>query len=241
MNNKFEFKWLTNIWKIAINLRTINVTAPKTEKRPHNMSALIFVAAGMAITYTAILYYTGNGQQWAWYHNLVSTLISIILGLFAGFHLYQNQVKDTASRQKQDLVILLQQELSDHYRILSSGERMTISYPGDTIPVMITYIQPLVIEKAAQSGLFGPIETANLLHIARKIHTFNLAENFLITAINSPAANQQQLVKFAARNVDQTSNALLYTDIPKVASQIGFELINMENPGAPLPNPPQVH
>ena len=151
-------------------------------------------------------------------------------GLAAGFLVYYQQRGEADQVETTMLRSLLQQELSQFRRLLMHGEPAQIVVGTETYRPLITFLQPLAVEKAAQSGQFGAIDTSNMLQMAGKIRTYNLQVQFFMSALagssTDPATSGR--LKFALSNLQQARSAILY-DIEFEAKRLGIVLIEMND------------
>lgn len=92
---------------------------------------------------------------------------------------------------------------------------------GPVTQVLITFVQPLVIEKSALSGIFDRHQSENLLHLARKIRMFNIKVNHMIAVIQARAENG--FLIHAAENVEQTRAGSIEA-LRHVARQLGISI-----------------
>lgn len=193
-----------------------------------NLIILTILTVLIGFGYSVYVFKNAPDQLWNWYHGLVATLLSIMLGVVAGFLVYYHQKAYENRTDTETTRILLQQELSHLKRLLATGDRATITIDTTTYSPLIISLQPLALEKAAQSGHFDPIETANMLHIAGKIRTYNLQVQFLLTTLNASNTDQgyQSRLKFVLSNLEAARKALL-NDIEFEAKKLNISLIDM--------------
>ena len=174
----------------------------------------------LALAYSALILLEQQPKAWDWFNTLAATGISFFLALIAGIYLFNQQTMATRTSENEDLRILLTAELSDLQRILNDSNRMGLDFPsGKKIDVLITYIQPLVIEKAALSGLFTVTESENLLHIARKIRTYNLKTQYFLSLL--PSRSSESTFLHAYENLEQSRVAII-SNIGHVANQLNL-------------------
>ncbi|MNF94006.1 hypothetical protein D3C85_1228930 [compost metagenome] len=174
----------------------------------------------LALAYSALILLQQQPKAWDWFNTLAATGISFFLALIAGIYLFNLQTMATRTSENEDLRILLTAELSDLQRILNDSNRMGLDFPsGKKIDVLITYIQPLVIEKAALSGLFTVTESENLLHIARKIRTYNLKTQYFLSLL--PSRSSESTFLHAYENLEQSRVAII-SNIGHVAIQLNL-------------------
>lgn len=176
----------------------------------------------LAVIYSALIYYRQREKFWDWLNTLSATALSFFLALVAGIYLFNQQAIATGKASQEDLRRLLGAEMSDDLRILNDPSRMSITFPsGKKTTVLITFVQPLVIEKAALSGLFTVSESENLLHIARKMRMLNLKIEYFLGLVQSRA--NEATFMHAITNIEETRLANI-AGIKVVANQLNIEL-----------------
>lgn len=176
----------------------------------------------LAIAYSALVGFQQQAKLWDWLNTLAATGISFFLALVAGLFLFNQQSIATRKDGASDLRFLLSAELTDLVRILSDSSRMVVHLPGrGQFSALITFVQPLVIEKAALSGLFNAIESENLLHAARKIRMFNVKCQYLLGLIQS--RSEPDALVHANNNLEETRVAIIEA-ARCVASQLNLKL-----------------
>lgn len=179
----------------------------------------------LALVYSALVAFHQEPKLWDWLNALAATGISFFLALVAGLYLFNQQADATRVTNSSELRLLLVAELSDMVRILSDSSKMTVHFQGGgQISILITFIQPIIIEKAALSGLFGALESENLLHAARKVRMFNVKCQYLLGVLqNRP---EHATLVHANNNLEETRVAIIET-IRHLASQLNLQLTDV--------------
>jgi len=159
---------------------------------------------------------------WDWLNTLVGSGLSFFLAVLGGIYLFRLQNAATERSEREALRELLCAEFSDLIRILSDTSKMELTtQSGLTKSVLVAFVQPLVIEKSAVSGLFSRQESENLLHIARKIRMFSFKTEHMMSVIQARA--EEQFIIHAADNVEQTRVGTI-EGIRHVARQLGISI-----------------
>ena len=162
-----------------------------------------------------------------WWDSLVSTFISVLLAIVVGIWLFEYGETRTNQNKKDSYRNLLSSELSDTSRILSTGKRMTIKINENNYPVLITHVQPIIIEDAARSGLFNEIITENMLHLARKMKIFNIKTEYVLARMASgrpPNEDKfEENMQNAIKNIDETKESIV-TTIDLLVKQLAIDL-----------------
>lgn len=178
----------------------------------------LVVAAG----YSVAVYYAQLDKFWDWLNTLVGSGVSFFLALLAGIYLFGLQNRSTERTTRTALRSLLAAEMSDLLGVLGDRSRMSISLPsGATHSVLVAFVQPLAIEKAALSGLFSKVESENLLHLARKLRMLNFKSHYLMGLVQS--RSDEQTLVHALENVEQTRIASI-EGIRHVGVQLGLPM-----------------
>lgn len=176
----------------------------------------------LAISYSLFIYFAKPQQLLEWVTTVVASGISFFLAIIAGIYLYNQQKSAEESSQAKDLRLLLAAEFSDINRILTGGTAMSVNLPsGKSINVLIAYIQPLVTEKAALSGLYDKLKSENLFHLARKIRIYNTKTDYFLGLLQSNP-NENMMIH-ANQNIEETRIAIIQ-NIQLIADQFELEL-----------------
>ncbi len=185
------------------------------------------VSVALGLGYTLLVRRQSRESLWEWYHSLASTFISFLLAIVTGFWLFDAQVVETDRGDKSKLKQVLQQEIADMKKVLEDTNRATITLMDERRDVLLTYLQPLAVESAAQSGLFNPAETANLLQFAREVRTYNLEVQMLFASLSGPLNIPHGPAVFAIDNIEATRKALL-SHINSISDEMAIPIDNEE-------------
>lgn len=98
---------------------------------------------------------------------LFATFVGAVLALAAGLYLFLYQAEETDSKRREELRDLVRAELEE------TAQELKDKGATDYEDTSLVYIQPLMIEQAAKSGLFTTSLTRKLLSLARQFHTYN--------------------------------------------------------------------
>jgi len=193
------------------------------------MIYLIAIIATLIIIliYTLFLRKRISDSTINWWDNLISTFISVLLAIVVGIWLFEYGVTRTNQNKKNSYRSLLSSELSDTFRILSTEKRMTIIINGNNYPVLITYVQPIIIEDAARSGLFNETTTKNMLHLARGMKIFNIKAEYVLARMASgrpPNEDKfEENMQNAIKNIDETRQSII-SSIDLLVKQLSIDL-----------------
>jgi hypothetical protein len=140
------------------------------------------------------------------FNTILGSFVSFLLAIIAGVYLFRSQEKEKDDKLRNDYMKILGSEFEDIKNVLNNSEKAIIEIQDMKLELLITSLKPLTIEKAALSGLFEPVDTENLFHLARKIRLYNVEVIFLLSGIIS---NNINLIKFAANNIENTKKGIL--------------------------------
>lgn len=181
----------------------------------------------VAISYSLVVYCVQPEKLWDWLNTLVSSGLSFFLAILGGIYLFKLQARASDDAERKALCVLLAAEFSDLIRILGDQSHMALTFQsGSKHTVLIAFIQPLAIEKAALSGLFNHLESENLLHLARKLRMLNFKSEYLMGLVQSRA--DEHFMLHALENIEQSRDGSV-VGIRHVARQLGLT-INDNNP-----------
>ncbi len=148
----------------------------------------------------------------------VATIISVILAFFVGLALYRRQVRMADAKRREELREALLAELdatiSDLKDPKSFWAQPQTALEGPAVP--ITYLQAVILEDAARSGLFDTKSTNKMLSLIRLVDVYNLRISQLITigstgipgGVNTLPAYQGQLNNLL-KHIDNSKQTII--------------------------------
>lgn len=157
----------------------------------------ILLAVAFAYLYAKILLNKYPKKIWDWYNNVSATLISVVLAVAIGIGIFffQNSVIQNAEKEK--YIFILNVELAATWQGLQTIDNpLNIKFEDETYSFYVVYLQSIILEEAARSGLFNKEETRTLLKLTRYISFHNMNLNLLISVIpqlNSDALTKQKI------------------------------------------------
>ncbi len=149
---------------------------------------------------------------WSWRSAFVSTLISVVLGLVVGLKLFEFSQKTATVNDRARYVRLIGYELASLKDLLSDTGGSHVTINGKPYPMLLTHLEPVVIEDAARSGLFREAETENLLSLARIIRVLNMECQVAVNIVVSAPSNDSSFlarVQMTSNNLEKTRTAAL--------------------------------
>ena len=190
-----------------------------------NIKLLLIITISIAIIYLVVFSLMQPEDILNLLNTVIGTFLSFFIAVLAGIYLFNWQTDKSNRARAEDLNSNLAAELSDLLRILNADGAMSITLPsGHEKRVLIVFIQPLIIESAALSGLFSQLDNENLLHLARKVRMFNFKVEYLMGLIQSKA-NEETIVH-AIDNVEGSRISII-EGINKVA--INMKIVINQN------------
>ena len=204
---------MINRWRISIGKVYIRIKLGYTmlAAMVGSMFNPVIIAILIAVLYSLMVHHLAPDAVWGWRHTFVATVVSVVFAVAIGVALFNHQTNVTDRARTRQFRASLSAEISDIIREISSGNFMTIHLSTSSQKVLITYIQPLILEDAARSGLFNSVHTENMLHLAQKIRMYNIKVSYLFSVLTAgsskPAFEPQTL--HAIQNVEETRKAII--------------------------------
>ena len=90
---------------------------------------------------------------------------------------------------------------------------------GSAAKVVVTHLQPMIVEEAVRDGFFGPGQVERVLRLARNMHAYNAKVSYLLSVLSSKIKEEQdsgQFVLQAIEEIEVTRQAIV-TDALKLA------------------------
>ena len=146
----------------------------------------------IAVTYSVLVHTKAKDEIWSWYHRLVSTVVSVILGIAValGMFLFERQKVRSALTARHRTI--LSSEIAEAYEALrdtNSVLRVTVGR-RDYIFTAVAVLEPSPLEVAGRSGLFPEAPTLNMLRVAQKMRLYSeLSRTILRLGSPSPAVD----------------------------------------------------
>lgn len=139
-----------------------------------------------------------------------ATFASSILTFFVGALLFDYQVERTESKRNRQLRTLLDAELYEISEALDRANAMPVRLSNDsTAEVVITHVQPTVIEGAVRDGFFDPPEKA--LRLARNMYSYNARVSYLLSILSSGKTDDEpgQLLPHVIQEIEDTRQTIV--------------------------------
>ena len=138
----------------------------------------ILSLVAVVILNSLVLLYAAPGEFWGWLSTLLATVLSVAAFL-VGVALYSYLSNDADAKRREDLRSLVRSELEEtitsfsRFMAATGDDRDTEGTEEPPIPDL-GYVQPLILEEAAKSGLFSRETTFEMLRLAKTMRSYNV-------------------------------------------------------------------
>lgn len=174
-----------------------------------------FVCAALfvAFSYSAIIIRHREDKVWDWWNTVISTAVSVTLAIASGIYLFrlQSNEQDAQDRVRwKELVAAEYAGLQSEINGMPMNVNFSRDNPPRTIPIFITYIQPLATEQAALSGKFSPATSQQLLALATAARAYNMKATYALELLaqRNVSPNYAERVAHAALNLEQSRDGV---------------------------------
>lgn len=192
-----------------------------------NIYPTITIIIGLILSISYFLFIRSNVKEKTWdtATNFVTTILSIVIGAMISIIIYHYQNENENQQKLTEMRRNLEAELSDIKRVLTSGEAITVN----GLPFLTTYIQPIIVDECAKSGLFLSRDVENLLHISRKIKFYNVQVNYFLSILTNSDNKQFSNILINCNKNMETSRLAIIQDINQIQNQLNLTLSNSIN------------
>jgi len=188
----------------------------------------------LGTAYTYYVHRSAPEQRWSWWHTLLATLLSVSLGVSAGFWVYWKQASIADEARNAQLRQALQAELSDCYVTLKYGTPLTVTIAGRSVALQGGQLHPVILDQAAASGAFDSIDSLNMLYLSRRMHTYNRGGEFLFDAMLAPPSTTRDELILNAIATAENRRAFLISNILQLCHQLELDVTNGRSNWPPL-------
>lgn len=190
----------------------------------------IFFGVGIVIVVLALglhavlrYYNAPPGAEYDLLNVFAATFASTILTFFIGALLFDYQVEKTEAKKHEQYRMLLVTELTTILEGLDRANAMKVNLSdGSAEEVVVTHLQPMVVEEAVRDGFFGPGQLERALRLARNMHAYNAKVSYLLSVLSSEIKEEQdpgQFVMHAIEEIEVTRRAIV-TDARKLTDMV---------------------
>jgi hypothetical protein len=143
-------------------------------------------AVVISLAFLALVGFISPSEFWGSVSAFATTLVSVFAAFFIGLGLYDRQVRIADARRREELTDALLAELSETIKALGDPQSFQAQpyTPPSGTEVPITYLQAVILEDAARSGLFNTTATRQMLSLARQFRVYNLRITQLFSALS---------------------------------------------------------
>lgn len=179
------------------------------------------IAAVIVAAYTFLLMRYKRSEMWAWLHNFIATLISIIFVLIIGIFLFNYQSKRSEDTKKQYMSRMLSSEIENNIELLKKEPTLTVSFAteGRTEKVLFAYPSSLVLQDAIRSGLFPSQEVRRMVVLEHNIALYNNLLTSLLSFLTGSNAGEASGI-IIVDNINKT-RAYLLAELDSLYARIG--------------------
>ncbi|WP_225032302.1 hypothetical protein [Paraburkholderia sp. XV] len=167
----------------------------------------------IALIYSAIVVYSRRDKMWDWWNAVISTVVSVTLGVATGIYLFRLQSAEQDAQERARWKALVSAEYAQLQSQID-GIPMNVNFSGDkrptTVPIFITYIQPIATEQAALSGKFSADTSQKLLALATAARAYNMKATYALELLaqGDVSPNYEARVAHAALNLDRSRDGV---------------------------------
>src|SRR3954467_6335377 len=142
-------------------------------------------------------------------------LLSTILTFFIGALLFDYQVERTEAKREEQLRMLLVAELTEIAEGLDLANAIKVRLPDDSAAaevVVVTHVQPTVIEEAIRGGFFGPARAEGALRLTKNMRTYNAKVSYFLSLLSSGTIRELdsgEFVLYAIEEIEGTRRAIV--------------------------------
>jgi hypothetical protein len=101
---------------------------------------------------------------------------------------------------------------------------------GSPVGVVITYVQPTVIEEAIRGSFFDPSQVRRALHVTRNMGTYSTKVSYLLSILSSGTTHEsspEQPVLHAMEEIEETHQAIVAEARLPAEQERKFEVRNI--------------
>lgn len=173
----------------------------------------VAVALFFIFGYTICVYRKKPNEMWSWLHSLMSTFVSVLIGVSIAILLFFFQSKYADQQERGRYQSLLRSELAYSYRELcGKADPLTFNFNDASYSFHnVALLQPVVLEDAGRSGLFDANQASNMLGTARDMRLRNKTIDIVLSLLSQgnldPAC--ESIIKLTLSNFDRATSDIL--------------------------------
>jgi hypothetical protein len=136
--------------------------------------------------------------------------------------LFDYQVERTEAKREERLRILLVTELTGIAEGLDLANAIEVRLSDGSAEMVVTHIQPMVIEEAIRGGFFSPSQAEGALRLVKNMRTYNAKVSYFLSLLSSGTIREpdsKQCVLRAIEEIEGTRQAIV-ADARKLARTV---------------------
>lgn len=187
----------------------------------------------LTATYSAVAL-REESQAWGWFHSLIATLVAAVAALRISLLqvTHQSRLNDRSRRKQYEA--LLEVELQDILDTLNAQSDLRLPVRTKAGPLHLLhlpYLQPLILEDAARSGLFEPDATRRMVVLCRAIRAYHWQADQFVASLG--LQSNQEVVATHALTYLRDCPANLKSQVNGLATVLHLKFIESHDcPGA---------
>jgi len=172
------------------------------------MVGILLVVSAIVLHYVFRLYKAPTDAEFDVLGTFFATFASTILTFFIGALLFDYQVEKTEAGRFKQLKLLLGVELSTTLETLDPSNAIEVQLPDNSsVEVVITHVQPVILEQAIRDGYFDPPHAEAAIRLAEKMRVYGAKTSHLFSILSTqtaPDPDFERLALHAIRDVEKT-------------------------------------
>jgi hypothetical protein len=160
---------------------------------------ILLVVSAIVLHYVFRLYKAPTDAEFDVLGTFFATFASTILTFFIGALLFDYQVEKTEAGRFKQLKLLLGVELSTTLE--------TLDPDNSSVEVVITHVQPVILEQAIRDGYFDLPHAEAAIRLAEKMRVYGAKTSHLFSILSTQTAPDpgfERLALHAIRDVEKT-------------------------------------
>ncbi len=177
------------------------------------MVGTLLVVSAIVLHYVFRLYRAPTDAEFDVLGTFFATFASTILTFFIGALLFDYQVEKTDAKRFRQLKLLLDMELSTTLETLDPSNAVEVQLPDNSsTEVVITHVQPVILEQAIRDGFFDPPHAETAIRLSEKMRVYGAktASLFSILSVRTaPDSGFERLALHAIRDAEKTRRGIV--------------------------------
>jgi hypothetical protein len=167
------------------------------------MVGIALIVVGLGLHVLLKFYNAPAAVEFDLLNVFAATFASTILTFFIGALLFDYQVERTEAKRKEQLRILLVTELTGIAEGLDLANAIKVRLSDGSAEVVVTHIQPTVIEEAIKGGFFSLSQAEGALRLAKNMRTYNAKVSYFLSLLSSGTIREPDSKQFVMRAIEE--------------------------------------